>query len=229
MGSKNDILPKEDAITGARLAIDNAQELIGSAELLAVDSRYGPAHSLSVLGVEEAVKGLVLAMYGAGTFEGMPHAGAIHSLLGKVLYRHGPRHDVGKIYTLFALQMKEAIEEQGADGEEGESIDWSPKYIIPRAITAVQNVAVMLYEDDNVEGFDNQIAALDDSSRAVIDVWESADQAKKGGFYVDYDDGEWLAPQRKNGDQFERLIGVFEPMIDFCTTVVKVAEDEGKH
>jgi len=170
-------------IIGARLAIENAERHHQCAIHLSNIREFGIAQSYLILGVEEAIKSAFLYLKGIG----IPLR---QKQLNNLLFRHKPRHEIGGgVHVVFMVLfwvidiLKDTLEK---------AADITPPGIIQMRKQAFQKIIMELQKSASSDSFESEI------NRMVIPViswWENADMMKKNGFYVDFQNSNWISPQ----------------------------------
>jgi AbiV family abortive infection protein len=198
----------EQAKEGCDLAIRNAERLIACGKLLADEASYGPAVSLTVLGAEEAIKGVMLAAISAGfAFDA--------SSIREFLTRHKPRHAVAALWVLYSFVMTkwmsiiEDLKEEYPN-HQGDGYESARK----------QKVADLVAE----------LNALADAPAAghpvlnELDWWRDSDTIKQCGFYVDFSQDGWGVPESLDEDDFEQASEAASRAMDYAHSAAQFLE-----
>jgi len=188
--------------TGATLAIENAERHYQCAIHLSSIGVFGSAQSHLILGVEEVIKFVFLYLKGLG----IPLR---QNLLNELLFRHKPRHEVGGgLHIIFILlfwaidTLKNTIEK---------AVDKTPAGIIQMRNQAVQKIIMELQKSASSDSIDSEI---DRMVTPVINWWETADKMKENGFYVDFQNGNWISPQLVKKEDYLQSLKITSDVIE---------------
>jgi AbiV family abortive infection protein len=182
---------------GARLALQNAEAHLTSAELLAGDGLYGFALSHLVLATEEAVKSFSFVVSAIGLH--FPEADA-----RRLMTNHKARHAVallGQVVTDFISRSSEA-----------EALVSHGEIPVPEAL--LDQIPVMF------SGWGSYLSG-DHTPEFTFDLewWGRANTLKQSGMYVDYDSQTgWKSPSGVAEIEYRESAASVER---FFSTVVK--------
>jgi AbiV family abortive infection protein len=166
--------PKE-CLAVYHAVLENGELLFDSAKLLASKGRFGIAISISILGVEEWIKGTVLLMQGRGVR--VSELKEFRSVLAGI---NKTPHDSSSIFELLNLLI--AIPERLFQGAQTPELT---------AATRWETIFDTFFGSRGAKTFDN------------IEWWSKADQVKNHGFCVEFGDG-LLRPQDVSQEAYER-------------------------
>ncbi len=174
-------IPKNELWNGFSKCYKNAEELYKSAKTLYKKKLYGSACSLMVLSTEESAKACCLfEIFISGDQKGQD--------LKKCFRQHKHKHNI--IYnTLFWHGLMEVFYKHMSSVKEDRKIDKDDyrKESLSRICDTLK---------DWTENKEND-PSLENSK------WKKlADDIKKKGFYVDYENDTWLTPQDLNKDDY---------------------------
>lgn len=163
---------------GAKLCINNAQELFTAADKLGKDSMFGLATSLLVLSSEESAKafGLLINV-------NFDQNSSIE--LQKYFKSHKHKQDIASLF-LALLSMTEEL---------FEAINLEDSYLQENNIKLINELKekVIKSQTDSENGLN-----------LIVEWQSSADNIKKRGFYIDYTDDGWQTPKDISEDTYVR-------------------------
>lgn len=173
---------------GAIAALDNAQRHMRCTDALARRREYGVARGHLVLAVEEAVKGLGLAIR-ALDFE-IPE-----DQLEALLFRHDARHANALGYMLLSTIAEKLWNTlNDARAHYPNPTDADKRAMRKKALADFLSWAER----------QTQLPPEDDPLKAAIDWLADANERRNAAFYVDLKDGQWESPGVTTREDFKR-------------------------
>jgi AbiV family abortive infection protein len=175
--------------------LDNGHVLLGTAQTSALQSNFGLALSITILGAEEYLKGMILYFYSIGI-----NVFSIKELRG-VLSKHRNRHESACLLEFLSIT----------------------KRFIPLESKREKVKRKTGFLESLVELAKTASELSDDFSKMVDNVewWDKADDYKKRGIYVDFN-GELLLPSSITKDEYEAGCNIVTDLLNSCGSI-KVA------
>lgn len=168
-------LSKKELILGSNLAFDNGEQLMKSAKLISLEVSYGTANSLFILALEEFIKSFVLYFYAlTGIDSG--------KLLGEVFSKHKSKHDVWYLIKTLDVLIKTFIN----------AIVDVKEFELQKKVKTEDCGSLLLNKINLV--FKQWALVASDPLDEITDWVNKANSNKNAGFYVDYQDNDWLTP-----------------------------------
>ncbi len=182
---------------GAKLAYQNALRHIRAAHILAENSDYGNGISHLVLGIEEAMKALILFSYRFNERVSIPESPKI---LKEIFHKHEPKQ-----HTFLPMVLMIEVYRK---------VDpWSSK----DRNSVVRNLTTWL---------DTQIKSKNSVMDRVLRELKRMNDSKKDGFYVDFRNDVWVDPIKKKKTDYTRLEKIVTPYIEVFRNIFSLSNKE---
>lgn len=165
--------------------IDNGNSLLETSKIIGANGKYGPAISLSILGIEEWIKGTVLMLKGHGV-----RITDVPELKCALTGNHRIRHETASLFETmnFLLNIPNKFSKQNIVSAVSRLIDGSE---------SIENV------------FNNFLGTMPFEN---MEWWSDADDFKNRGFYVDFKDAV-ISPLTVTESEFKRATKVVDDML----------------
>lgn len=201
--------PMDKCLHGAKLAVENAESLLESAEQIAEIENYGHATSLLVLAGEEAFKALAFMC----RHDGLEITSRLEDWRMDMMQDHQTRHQYAAgsavMLRIIAIIMKsaEAFQERREEG-----------------IEAAREARMEVVKEESARLLDPESSASKKLD-SEIDWWKQANDLKEEGFYVDYGPGEWESPDQLDEEDYERAKEIVVNWVELLGGVVEGREN----
>ncbi len=202
----------KDCKIGAKLALENSKRHYQCAIRLNEADELGVAVSHLVLSVEEAIKAVFLYMKGLG----IPIR---QEALNDFLYKHKPRHEAGKFfYFIFSIFQwmsgtMVAVYEKSVNRTDQEILQIRNE-VFEKIFDEFKKAATS--HDCDTE--------IDRIVLPVVQWWESADDKKITGFYVDFLKGQWSSPDLIKKVDYLQSLDIAKNVIELINRGVESIE-----
>ena len=171
-------------IQGCKYCFKNADHLFESALILEKQTKYGPATSLMILAVEEAIKGFAIynKFIKAEKFN-------VKLFFTNHTHKHGvigAGHKLFKHKIIEASKIRKEFEQYMHENPNAD-------------IKETQQLAMRLYYLRKKEAIQKECKETEDAEKRW---WQDQNQMKMEGFYVDFKDEQWRSPLEINKHTF---------------------------
>jgi AbiV family abortive infection protein len=175
--------------------LENGRSLLKTGQDCAKAGKYGLAITLSILGVEESIKGLLLLIKSQGV-----NVHVIREFKSAITGHHRTRHETVALLELVKL-MRSAV-----------SVIANPKDAIRNFLKNSDAIENLLNGNLKISTFNN------------VDWWTEANEKKNHGFYARYDNGLRL-PNDTSKDEYIKSKAVIEDAMDSIMAIVTLFTD----
>jgi AbiV family abortive infection protein len=191
-------LSREECRSINSKVLDNGHVLLQAAQTSALQSNFGLALSITILGAEEYLKGMILYFYSIGI-----NVFSIKELRGVLSY-HRNRHEMACLLEFLSIAKRVIPIE--SKGEKIKSRTGFFESLVELAKTASE------LSDDFSKMMDN------------VEWWDKADDYKKRGIYVDFK-GELLLPSSITKDEYEAGSKIVTDLLNSCRGIKAAFEN----
>lgn len=200
-------LDNETIRTGVKAYHDTAKELFECGQILADKNKFGTAVALTVLSIEELVKGYATFMFYVGdrtkanidaAFKGTIDIKSVHQ--ARLKYASGINSLISNI-DIAAIEKKFSTSFESEDLAPKKEI--KTKQDLQDYFKEISEIIVPLIPKSEVGLTDENISAVEDSLKDSSNWFLHAKSQKENGFYADYINNKWHSPSNIDKEKYE--------------------------
>jgi AbiV family abortive infection protein len=178
-----------------RAVLDNGYSLLDTGEYCAKEGKFGQATSLSILGVEEIIKGTLLFAKSQGV-----KVEKVREMKQAIINDHQTRHETVALLELVKL-MSTVV-----------TVVKHPKDAIRNFINDPDAIGNLINGNFKISAFDN------------VAWWSTANQKKNDGFYAGYEDRLRL-PSDMTKDEYAINKAAIDDALDSTNTIFRIFQE----